>query len=96
MRARGGVEGLVWGEEVANKRCSLLKLANFLKSRHFSNVLAIGFSASSRQYQLDDINASKKLVSLINKNAFDLKLPQFRCYYNSLWFVNLKLAREFQ
>ena len=33
--------------------------------------MAVGFSASSREYQLDVINASKKLVSLINKNAFD-------------------------
>ena len=65
------------GKEVANERCSLSKLANFLKSRHFSNVVAVGFSASSREYQLDGINASKKLVSLINKNAFDFKLPRF-------------------
>ena len=57
------------GKEVANERCSLLKLANFLKSRHFSNIVAVGFRAASREYQLDDINASKKLVSLINKNA---------------------------
>ena len=61
------------GKEVANERCSLLQLAIFLKSRHFSNVVAVGFSASSREYQLDGINASKKFVSLINKNAIRLQ-----------------------
>ena len=46
------------GKEVANEWCSLLKLANFSKFRHFSNVVAVGFSAWSREYQLDGINAS--------------------------------------
>ena len=52
MRARGGV-GVVGcgGKDVANERRSLLKLVNFRKSRHFSNVVAVGFSASSREYQ---------------------------------------------
>ena len=48
-----------------------IKIGHFsLKSRHFSNVVAVGFSASSSEYRLDGINASKKLVSLIKKNAF--------------------------
>ena len=63
MRAREEGVGC-GGKEVANERCFLLKLVIFLKSRHFSNVVAVDFSASSREYQLDGTNASKKLVSL--------------------------------
>ena len=51
-------------KEVANERCSLLKLANFLKFRHFSNVVAVGFSAWSREYQLDGINAIQECIRL--------------------------------
>ena len=36
--------------------------------------MAVGFSASSREYQLDDINASKKLV---------LNIDLQECYHDS-------------
>ena len=71
MRARAGCRGFVVGE-----RRLQTKGAPYL-NRHFSNVVAVDFSASSRECQLDGINASKKLVSLINKNTFDFILPRF-------------------